>query len=234
MSLPSGPSIIGVVHTQDCLTATETSAILQSCDLFEVRWDTFDARDEMWREWIALQQRPLVMTARSEKEGGKMPLPIADRARLLTLSLPHAIAIDVELSSLSDNPEEMDSLIAEARQAEVSVILSFHDFEKTPDLEDLVILARSARAAGADVFKAATLTETAEDLATLLRLAHICDTDLHQSFSLMGMGRYGKVSRLALAQAGSVLNYCAIEEEAAPGQWFAEEFAATLRELGLR
>jgi 3-dehydroquinate dehydratase-1 len=236
MPLPTGPNIIGVIHNQNALQATETAENQQSCDLFEVRWDAFMGDSELVIEWVARQRLPLIMTARSPREGGPEGLAVEERARLLTLALPHAYAVDVELSSLSSNPEVADSLIAEVRKADASLILSFHDFEGTPSLDDLEILATSARAAGADIFKAATVTESATDLAVLLQLAEICEEELNMAFSLMGMGAFGQVSRLALAQAGSVLNYCSVEEDdvAAPGQWSAVAFADVLRKLGLR
>jgi 3-dehydroquinate dehydratase-1 len=45
--------------------------------------------------------------------------------------------------------------------------------------------------------------------------------------AVMAMGRFGKVSRLLFAQAGSVLNYGYLATANAPGQWPA----ARLREL---
>ena len=44
----------------------------------------------------------------------------------------------------------------------------------------------------------------------------------------MGMGEFGRVSRLALAKAGSVLNYGYLDEPNAPGQWEARELRQLL------
>ena len=48
----------------------------------------------------------------------------------------------------------------------------------------------------------------------------------------MGMGRLGKISRLLLAQAGSVLNYGYLDQPNASGQWEATLLKKRLAELG--
>jgi 3-dehydroquinate dehydratase-1 len=47
----------------------------------------------------------------------------------------------------------------------------------------------------------------------------------------MAMGRFGKVSRLLFAQAGSVLNYTYLGSANASGQWPALQFRQRLAEL---
>ena len=49
--------------------------------------------------------------------------------------------------------------------------------------------------------------------------------------SVMGMGRFGKISRLLLAQAGSVLNYGYLDRPNASGQWEARLLKSRLAEL---
>ena len=47
----------------------------------------------------------------------------------------------------------------------------------------------------------------------------------------MGMGTFGKISRLLLAQAGSVLNYGYLDQPNASGQWEAVLLQKRLAEL---
>jgi len=49
--------------------------------------------------------------------------------------------------------------------------------------------------------------------------------------SVMGMGTYGKVSRLVLAQAGSCLNYGYLGAANASGQWPVAALKARIAEL---
>ena len=47
----------------------------------------------------------------------------------------------------------------------------------------------------------------------------------------MGMGPWGRVSRLVLAKCGSLLNYGYIGTSNAPGQWPAHELKHLLNQL---
>jgi 3-dehydroquinate dehydratase-1 len=47
----------------------------------------------------------------------------------------------------------------------------------------------------------------------------------------MGMGALGRVSRLLLAQLGSVLNYGYLDQATVPGQWPAARLRELIREL---
>ncbi|MCX6967274.1 MAG: type I 3-dehydroquinate dehydratase, partial [Verrucomicrobia bacterium] len=90
-------------------------------------------------------------------------------------------------------------------------------------------LRRAAALAGADVFKVAAVTHTARDLATLLDFlsAHSSAAPL---LAVMGMGKFGKVSRVALGKAGSVLNYGYLDKPQVSGQWAVAVLKERLRE----
>lgn len=47
----------------------------------------------------------------------------------------------------------------------------------------------------------------------------------------MGMGRFGKISRLLLAQSGSILNYGYLDRPNASGQWEATLLKKRLAEI---
>jgi 3-dehydroquinate dehydratase-1 len=121
--------------------------------------------------------------------------------------------VDIELR----RARGMKEVIRAAREAGVGLILSHHDFQRTPRPEKLRDLARCARDAGADVFKVAAMTHDAHDLARLIDF--LADEKGRMPIAAMGMGRYGKISRLVLAQAGSCLNYGYLGTPNASGQW---------------
>lgn len=89
---------------------------------------------------------------------------------------------------------------------------------------------RMAFDANADVFKLATLAEDAGSLARLLELAAASSAGPR---AIMGMGKFGQVSRLALARAGSVLNYGYLDRPNAPGQWEGRELRSLLNRMGV-
>ena len=87
---------------------------------------------------------------------------------------------------------------------------------------------RRARAAGADICKLAARADTPAALAQLLA---VFSRRPALPLSVMGMGTFGKISRLLLAQAGSVLNYGYLDQPNASGQWEAVLLQKRLAEL---
>ena len=133
--------------------------------------------------------------------------------------------VDIELRQAGP----MAAVIAQARAAGIGVILSHHDFGRTPPPAKLHDLAHRARDAGADIFKVAATTREPRDLAMLIEF--LADEKGKLPLAVMGMGRFGKVSRLVLAAAGSCLNYGFLGKPNASGQWPVALLKARIAEL---
>jgi 3-dehydroquinate dehydratase-1 len=220
---PARGKIVGTIPSPGAL-AHARKLRSGAVDFFELRVDHF-ARDPRTLLRAAPNlPAPLIVTARHAAEGGALALSFAERRKLLALFLPHAEFIDVELRSLS----KLAATVAEARERGVKLILSSHFFTSTPGLPRLELLLRKARQGGGEVFKVATLTR---DLADVLTLARLLLRHPGVAISVMGMGEYGKFSRLLLACAGSVLNYGYLDVVQVPGQWQAPLLKERLAEL---
>lgn len=167
---------------------------------------------------------PVILTVRAVEEGGKAPENLQERKDIYSSLLKIAHLIDVELLFAL----QLESVIQEAREAERKVILSFHDFTGTPSIDTLRTKIDQAATLGADLCKIATTTETGRDLSTLLSLL---EHDSPLPLALMGMGKYGKISRPLLAQAGSRLNYGYLDQPLVPGQWPAAELKRLIQQL---
>jgi 3-dehydroquinate dehydratase-1 len=217
------PNVVGVI---DSPRALEAALKLKpgDVDLLEVRVDMFAGKPTKLLSTIQDLAHPLVVTVRHPHEGGANGLPASRRRELFHLFLPHAAMLDVELRSL----ETLKDVIAAARAANVLLIHSFHNFQSTPPESRLFELARRALLARADVFKLAAQTNTPTDLARLLTFL---SKQKRIHIGIMGMGRFGKVSRLVFAQAGSVLNYGYLDRPQVSGQWSALELKKRIDEL---
>ena len=219
-------AVVATVHSPESLALARR---VERCevDFLELRVDAF-ARDsvaltELERTAPKLRL-PLIVTVRHPREGGASALSARERRELFMRFLPHAAIIDVELRAA----RELDGVLGKARAQGVRTVLSHHDFQKTPTLEKLRVLATQARAAGADIFKVAALAQTPRDLATLLAFL----TKEKSALAVMAMGeRLGKISRLLFAQTGSVLNYGFLDRANAPGQWPAKLLKKRIAEL---
>lgn len=206
-----GPHVVGIVDSLDALRAARR---LKSGAVDFLEW-----RADFLGTGIVDSAIPWVVTVRHPAEGGANGLPLARRRAMALELLPKAAVLDIEVRSLT----QMGAVLDAARGAGVAVLASFHDFRATPSAARLRETLRRAADAGADAVKIATVTESAADLARLLDLFGRSPLPL----AVMGMGRLGMASRVALAAAGSVLNYGWIDRPNVPGQWAARE----LREL---
>lgn len=211
--------VVGTVHTRSGLVAA-VALPSRAVDCLEIRLDALAGSLPLLESTLPRLKFPLLLTARHPAEGGSGCLGTRDRAKLLARFLALAGGVDIELRSV----HALGAVMTAAADSGLTRVVSFHDFQRTPSLSQLRSKLRAAWAAGADVVKIATTLRHPRDLAVLLELA---DAAGDGPVALMGMGPLGRVSRLALAAAGSCLNYGYLDRPQVPGQWPA----ARLKEL---
>lgn len=126
--------------------------------------------------------------------------------------------IDIEIESEASVKE---ALIAKARQYGVDVIISYHNYENTPDKSELLKILHDCFETGADVAKLACMVSSVEDNANLLSLY-----SEKKRMVILGMGEIGKISRLAALHLGAEFTFASLgaSEETAPGQLSVSEF----------
>jgi len=202
----------------------EDTARANLCDLVELRLDLLGVPMDELRAEAAKLRLPILITARHPAEGGKGSEDAMERSAMLESMLDLASLMDVELRSAV----EMKAIITKAQSASVQVVGSFHDFQATPADEVITDARQMGQTLGLDGVKIATFLNSPADL---IRLMQHASAPLRLPFSVMGMGPYGRVSRLALAKVGSLLNYGYLGESNAPGQWPAAQLKELLSEL---
>ncbi|MGI9113709.1 MAG: hypothetical protein DLM52_08030 [Chthoniobacterales bacterium] len=204
------PAVVGVIASQGELRAA--ARIRRPPDLFELRLDCLPDIDPTN---VLRLRRPLIITARNPAEGGCNKLAFRRDDRLREF-LPCAAFIDVELRSL----RELRAVWKEAGRRKIQRICSVHNFARTPSHAVLLKQFQRARSAGANIFKLVTRADTPDDFLTLLQFLRRA----RGRCCVMAIGRFGPISRLLLAECGSVLVYAALQQPLYPGQ-------LTLREL---
>jgi 3-dehydroquinate dehydratase I len=217
------PLVVGTVHTTAGLTAAQ-GLRPRAVDGLEIRLDALAGQLPRVESALPRLKFPLLLTARHPAEGGIGSLDARERAQLLLRFLPQAAAIDIELRSV----RALASVMAAAAKRGLIRVVSFHDVRGTPTLPVLRAKLRAAGEAGADVVKIATTLRGPRDLGVLLALAGLA---AKQPMALMGMGPLGRVSRLALAAAGSCLNYGFLDRAQVPGQWPAARLKELIKEI---
>ena len=106
------------------------------------------------------------------------------------------------------------------------MIISYHNFEETPDIEELNKIVEQCVSYGADCVKIACKVNFPQDNAKLLSLYN-----LDENIVAFGMGEKGKISRLASLRCGAPFTYVAANSgnNTAPGQISENEMQELLK-----
>jgi 3-dehydroquinate dehydratase-1/3-dehydroquinate dehydratase/shikimate dehydrogenase len=160
---------------------------------------------------------PLLFTCRPVWEGGSFSGPEKARFALLEEAVKGGAAyIDIELRS---DEKLRQHLLAVAREHQVQVIISWHDFKTTASSQALLSILQEQYRSGADIGKIVTTAGNSQDV---LRVLELQNTAREIGFPLCAfcMGRVGMISRIATLELGGFMTYAAPDggPAAAPGQ----------------
>ena len=134
--------------------------------------------------------------------------------------------IDVEVFTGDDIVKE---IIEGAHANGVKVVASNHDFDKTPDKDDIVGRLRKMQELGADIPKIAVMPRNKKDVLTLLSATEEMATDYaDRPIITMSMAGTGLISRLCGEVFGSSCTFGAVGKVSAPGQMNAVDLDTVL------
>lgn len=207
----------------------EEPAARPHADLLEFRMDL--AEEPLAALGTSAVELPILVTNRPEWEGGAHPGGPERREELLAaIDNPAVAAVDLELRAL-EHPESLTDLrpvLDRAREAEVAVVVSRHDFERVPARQTLLDLAQRASQLGS-VAKLAVTAEEIDGVLDLLRATRDLTKGGH-TVATMAMGGAGAHSRAIAPLYGSRIGYAPVDpnEATAPGQFDLATLAGLL------
>ena len=174
---------------------------------------------------------PLLFTCRIETEGGLQK--IAQEQRLhLYLGAIQSGDVDIVDVELCNGPEFIESIREVAQANGVKVILSYHNFSKTPSEAFISAKLVEAQDAGADIVKLAVMPKNYGDVLTLLRATNRARNEsINGPIVSMSMGAEGAVSRLVGGLFGSDITFAVGLQASAPGQIPIAELRAAMAVL---
>ncbi|MBZ5613020.1 MAG: shikimate dehydrogenase [Acidobacteriia bacterium] len=164
-----------------------------------------------------------IATCRRVDSGGKFKGSLASQLEVLTKA--HAagcLIVDLELqSALKAKPEAIARLRSRA-----GLILSFHDFRATRNLEETL---EKMLKIPADFYKVVTTATTLFDNVAMMKLLQT-QSDKHALIGLC-MGEQGIISRVLGVRAGSVFTFGAVSADlkTAPGQVSSRDLRSVYR-----
>jgi 3-dehydroquinate dehydratase / shikimate dehydrogenase len=164
-----------------------------------------------------------IATCRRTASGGKFKGSIVSQLNLLAKAAAAGCQlIDVELQTAAKcKPDQLQKLRTRA-----GLILSFHDFRATKNLDETL---EKMRAHPADFYKVVGTATTLFDNVTMIKF--LAKQGDRNSLIGMSMGEQGIISRVLGVRAGSVFTFASATagEETAPGQVTAQDLRNVYR-----
>ncbi|WP_182201282.1 type I 3-dehydroquinate dehydratase [Paraliobacillus salinarum] len=180
-----------------------------------------------------LENIPIIFTFRTVNEGGNTSLDLCTYKALYqaVIETNYIDLIDIELFLASSIRDE---LIDYAKQNNIRVILSNHDFKQTPPKQEIIHRLTLAQEKSADIAKIAVMPKTPADVLVLLDATYIMK-EKHAQIPIitMAMGDLGILSRMTGEIFGSSVTFASITESSAPGQMNIKELKEMLDTFSL-
>lgn len=209
---------------QQALEQAQMIAENPNADMAEFRIDLLDFASDT-KAVIALgkelnqvlKNKPLIATIRTANEGGKLKVSDAEYEKIYSeyLKQPFMQLLDIEMFR---DQARVEKLTQRAHQKNVLVIMSNHDFDKTPAQQDIEQRLLKQDQMGADILKIAVMPKSKQDVLTLMNATLNVSQKSKKPLLTMSMGRLGTISRIATANMGGSMSFGMIGEASAPGQ----------------
>lgn len=158
---------------------------------------------------------PMIATNRISTEGGSFKGSEKDRFNILYQCADLVEYVDIELQS-------NDEYIEKIHDTGVKTIVSYHDFEKTPDLNEITYIVEKEQELG-DIAKVAFMPQDLEDTLTILAVLSHCNDTI-----AISMGDLGSYTRVMASKFNSPITFAAGTDVTAPGQIDIETMKALL------
>lgn len=225
--------IVGV--TRDEILDAAKSIAAMGTDVVEWRVDwyqdvfNFDEVEKTAEELRkVLGDTPILFTFRTSKEGGEKAIETADYVELNSkiAKTGYIDLVDIEAFTGDDAVKQV---ISAAHSCGVKVVASNHDFDKTPEKDEIVKRLRKMQELGADIPKIAVMPQNKKDVLTLLSATEEMSTEYaDKPIITMSMAGTGVISRLCGEVFGSALTFGAAGKASAPGQMGVEDLKTVL------
>lgn len=227
-------SVMGISRRDIMLKAKEVAE--HEADIVEWRGDWYC--DILKPEKVAtilpqlrevIGDKPLLFTFRSLDEGGEQKIHIREYVQLCReiVESGYVDILDVELFT---GDYQVKEIIEAAHACGVKVVISNHDFKKTPKQEEIVQRLCQMQSFGADMIKIAVMPQSKKDVLSLLCAAEeMMENHLECPMCAISMGKLGAVTRTCGEIFGSGFTFGSVGKLSAPGQIKAESLKEIMR-----
>ncbi|MDO7500512.1 type I 3-dehydroquinate dehydratase [Acinetobacter baumannii] len=209
---------------EQALAQAQVIANTADADLAEFRIDLLSFASDT-KQVIALGHelkkilgnKPMIATIRTKNEGGQLEISDADYGKTYQAYLknPFMDWLDVEMFR---DQKVVSEIVQKAHQKKVLVVMSNHDFQKTPSQDEIEKRLLKQDQMGADVLKIAVMPKSKQDVFILMNATLKVSQQTTKPLLTMSMGQLGTISRVATANMGGSYSFGMIGQASAPGQ----------------
>ncbi len=202
-------------NCKDVITVAN-DCIDKGADVLEFRIDALKNHDigEI-RDTIKEIDFPMIATNRISSEGGSFKGSEEKRVNILYQCSDIVDYVDIELQT-------KDEYIELIQNTPAKTIISYHDFDKTPDLNEIMYIIEKEHELG-DIAKVAFMPQSLEDTLTILAVLSHCEDTI-----AISMGDLGSYTRVMASKFESPITFAAGTDVTAPGQIDIETMKALL------
>ncbi|WHR59469.1 type I 3-dehydroquinate dehydratase [Acinetobacter haemolyticus] len=209
---------------EQAIAQAKVIAANRDADLAEFRIDLLDFAADT-KQVIALGHelkkvlgnKPVIATIRTHNEGGQLTISDADYGKTYQAYLKQPFMDMLDIEMLRDQ-QVVKNTVQLAHDKKVLIVMSNHDFKKTPSEDEIVKRLLKQDELGADILKIAVMPQNKQDVFTLMNATLKVSQLSNKPLLTMSMGKLGTISRIATANMGGSFSFGMIGEASAPGQ----------------
>ncbi len=213
---------VSVVEKTPKKLFTTLKKALKKSDYAEIRFDFL--KPIQVPEALELSKKYLkktVCTLRPKSEGGRFSGSEKERISIIKLIAEYnPYLLDVEFNTLTKDR----SLFNYIKKTKTDVLVSWHDFKKTPDIGFLEKRFRQMSKFSSNV----KIVTTAKDVSDASRVLSLYGMVKKTKLIAFAMGDLGKISRILCLYLGSPFTYVSLGKAVAPGQFSLAEIKSII------
>ena len=190
---------------------------LKKSDYVEIRFDFLKTGEiPKTLESIKKDLKKVVCTLRPKVEGGKFEGDEKERIAILKLIAEYnPFLLDIEFNTIKKNKE----LAKYLKSTKTKLLISWHDFKKTPKLSELKDMVNQMTKFSYNV----KIVTTAKSIDDSTRVLQLYNKNGKNNLIAFAMGDNGRISRILCLYLGSPYTYVSLGKPIAAGQFSVDE-----------
>lgn len=213
-----GETTEDLIEEANFLKNIDTDVVEWRVDFFKEVMNIDKVKESLKLIRKIIPYKPMIFTFRSAKEGGEAKVTKEFYVEL-NKTIAETKLVDVIDVELFNDEKDIKELVSAAHKNGAVVIISNHDFNKTPTKEEIISRLRKAQELGGDIPKIAVMPKSIHDVITLLDATNIMkEKYANCPIITMSMAGKGVISRISGEIFGSDLTFGAAKKASAPGQ----------------